>query len=233
MIRRSSVTLLAGLALISGPASFAQEKEMVEQIVAKVAENQDRSQEMRTAFVYHQDLLLRFKRGNGKIARAESREYTVTPTSKGSQKTLTHFLGKYEKDGKLIEYKEPGYTYQDLDIDGELIDDLANDLANEKESRDGIAAKLFFADNPAAEQVCLFPPRHRGLWREKRLQDHLPAAGQQLVRRRRNTLGRRDSGRHEGLPAGLYQHPPCPRIAGSCQNTPGHESEGAWIQAHL
>ncbi len=143
MIRRSSVTLLAGLALISGPASFAQEKEMVEQIMAKVAENQDRSQEMRTAFVYHQDLLLRFKRGNGKIAREESREYTVTPTSKGSQKTLTHFLGKYEKDGKLIEYKEPGYNYQDLDIDGELIDDLANDLANEKESRDGIAAELF------------------------------------------------------------------------------------------
>jgi hypothetical protein len=143
VIRERSVTLLVGLALISSPAPFAEEKETVEQIMAKVAANQDRSQDMRTAFLYHQDLLLRFKRGNGKIAREERREYTVTPTSKGSQKDLTHFLGKYERDGKLIEYKEPGYNYKDVDIDGDLIDDLANDLANDKESRDGIAAELF------------------------------------------------------------------------------------------
>jgi len=105
VIRERSVTLLVGLALILSPAFFAQEKETVEQIMAKVAANQDRSQDMRTAFVYHQDVLLRFKRGNGKIAREESREYTVTPSSKGSQKNLTHFLGKYEKDGRLIEIK--------------------------------------------------------------------------------------------------------------------------------
>jgi hypothetical protein len=121
----------------------AQEKESVEQIMARVAANQDRSQEIRAAFVYHQDLLLRFKRGNGKTAREEWREYTVTPGAKSSQKTLTRFIGKYEKNGKLIEYREPGYTYKEVDLDGEIIDDFANDLANEKDSRDGIACDLF------------------------------------------------------------------------------------------
>jgi hypothetical protein len=56
----------------------------VQEIMAKIAANQDRSQEMRSAFVYRQDLLLRFLRGNGKTAREEEREYNVTPTANGS-----------------------------------------------------------------------------------------------------------------------------------------------------
>jgi hypothetical protein len=130
--------------LISGAAGLlAQEAESVNQIMSRVAANQDRAQEMRTAFVYKQQMVLRFKRSNGKTAREEFRDYAVTPEAKTSHKTLDNFVGRYEKDGKLIEYKEPGYTYKDLDIDGEIIDDLANDLANERDSRDGIAADLF------------------------------------------------------------------------------------------
>ena len=133
--------VLGGAVII--PCGSAQEKESVNQIMAKVAENQNRAQEMRTAFVYRQEMMLRFKRGNGKTAREEFREYTVTPGAKSSQKTLSHFVGRYEKDGKLVEYGEPGYNYKDVDIDGDLIDDLADDLANEKDSRDGIASELF------------------------------------------------------------------------------------------
>jgi hypothetical protein len=124
------------------PAS-ARENETVQEIMAKVAANQDRSQEMRSAFVYHQDLLLRFLRGNGKTAREEEREYSVTPTANGTEKQLTGVSGRYEKGGKLVDYQEPGYTYKDVDLDGELIDDLAKDLADDKESRDGIARDLF------------------------------------------------------------------------------------------
>jgi len=129
-------------------ATAARAQEPVEQIMAKVAANQDRLQEMRSAFVYHQDLLIRFKRGNGRTAREELREYTVTPGANNSRKSLDWFTGRYEKDGKLTEYYDPGYNYKDVDIDGDLINDLADDLANEKQSRDGIACELFPLTTP-------------------------------------------------------------------------------------
>jgi hypothetical protein len=106
-------------------------------IMARVAINQDRAQEMRSAFVYHQSMLIRFKRGNGKLAREEEREYTVTPTEKGFKKDLTHFIGKYEKSGQLIAYDKPGFQYKGTDIDGGLADGLADSLTNDKETRDG------------------------------------------------------------------------------------------------
>ena len=131
------------------PAAFAIStlcvwaQETADGIMAKVAENQDRAQEMRSAFVYRQSVLIRFQRGNGKLAREEQREYTVTPTAKGFHKELAHFAGKYEKGGKYVEYDKPGYEYKDLDIDGELIDDLTNDLTNEQGTRDALARDMF------------------------------------------------------------------------------------------
>jgi hypothetical protein len=121
----------------------AKQPETADLIMARVALNQDRAQEMRSAFVYHQSMLIRFKRSNGKLAREEQREYVVTPTEKGFHKELAHFEGKYEKGGKLLEYHEPGYQYKGVDIDGDLANDMANDMANDKESRDGITNELF------------------------------------------------------------------------------------------
>ena len=123
--------------------AFAQVPPNVQEIMGRVAANQDRAQEMRSAFVYHQDLLLRFLRGSGKTAREEEREYSVTPTPKGTEKVLTRFEGRYEKDGRLVDYHEPGFNYKDVDIDGDLIDSLAKDLTDDKQSRDGIAKDLF------------------------------------------------------------------------------------------
>src|SRR2546423_10390000 len=113
------------LALLAGQS--AQQTEPADIIMAKVATNQDRAQHMRSAFVYHQSMLIRFMRGHGKIAREEQRQYTVTPDAKGFKKELTHFTGKYAKGGQLIEYNEPGYQYKGVDIDAELADSLAND----------------------------------------------------------------------------------------------------------
>jgi hypothetical protein len=121
----------------------AKQPEPADIIMAKVALNQQRAQAARAAFVYHQSMLIRFKRGNGKLARQEEREYVVTPTDKGFKKDLTHFTGHYEKSGKLIAYDKPGYEYKGIDIDGDLANDMANDLANDKDSRDGITKDLF------------------------------------------------------------------------------------------
>src|SRR5215831_12066689 len=83
--------------------------ESADATMAKVAQNQDRAQEMRSAFVYNQNLFIRFKRGNGKVCREELREFTVSPTATCTKKDLTRFLGRYLKDGKLVEYKEAGF----------------------------------------------------------------------------------------------------------------------------
>ena len=127
--------------LFAIPASAQQPD--VQDIMERLAHNQDRAQELRTTYVYNQQLILRFRRGSGKVAREELREYTVAPTPEGMTKHLKHFAGKYERDGKLLDYDKPGFTYKDLDLDGELIDDLADDLTNEKHSRDGIEMDLF------------------------------------------------------------------------------------------
>jgi hypothetical protein len=135
---------LAAIALAVLAWYAAKQPEAADLIMARVAINQDRAQQMRSAFVYHQSMLIRFQRSNHKLAREEQREYVVTPTEKGFSKTLMHFAGKYDKDGKFFEYNEPGYQYKGVDIDGDLANSLANDLANDKDSRDGIT-KDFFA----------------------------------------------------------------------------------------
>jgi hypothetical protein len=121
----------------------AQYLDSVEAIMEKVAENQDRAQGIRSAFVYQQTLLIRFRRGDGKTCREELRDFTVAPAGNGTHKTLTRFLGKYLKGEVLIEYTEPGYHYKDLDLDSDLMTSFAEEFANDKDSRDGIAAGLF------------------------------------------------------------------------------------------
>jgi hypothetical protein len=135
-------TLSWGFWLI-GFAPHAQQAGPVESIMVKVARNQDRALELRSSFVYQQELLIRFKRSDGRLCREEIHEFTVTPSAKGIQKKLTGFRGKYLKDREYITYKDPGYRYKDLDLDGDLITDFADDFANDGGTRDGLAADLF------------------------------------------------------------------------------------------
>ena len=129
--------------LFGASATLAQQSESVQAIMAKVARNQDQAQEIRSAFVYNQTLLLRFRQGDGKTCREELREFTVAPTSKGTHKTLTRFSGKYLKAGKLIDYTEPGYHYKSFDLDSDLMTGFADGFTNQENSRDGLATDLF------------------------------------------------------------------------------------------
>jgi hypothetical protein len=74
-----------------------------DEIMARVAENQDRSLEARRNWTYRQTVLTRLNRTNGKLAREEDKEYTVVPTPKGFEKDLVRFSGKYEHKGKFVE----------------------------------------------------------------------------------------------------------------------------------
>jgi len=129
--------------VLLAPGMLAAEDPGVDQIMARVAENQARAQEMRRAYVYNQKVLARFHRANGKLAREEKLEYVVTPTANGIEKKITHFEGEYERHGKTFIYSEPGKEYGGLDIDGDLMRDMVNDMTGDKETKDGIGHDLF------------------------------------------------------------------------------------------
>lgn len=134
------IAILATGSLAQTPNAAAPS---VAEIMARVAAQQDRANELRKDFTFHQKQLLRMNRGNGKVAREEKREYDVNPDRHGVKKDLTHFEGRYEYKGKYVPYDRPGYTYKEMDIDGELIDDLSKDLTDDRHSRDGISCDLF------------------------------------------------------------------------------------------
>ena len=140
------LVLAAGPAWAGGSAGAVRSPESAltaDQIMRKVAWNQGRAQQMRTAFRYHQSVLIRFHRGGGKLCREEESEFEVAPTHRGVEKNLAHFLGKYRDGRELHNYYEPDWQYKDLDIDGEIISDITDDLTNDGRSRDGIARDLF------------------------------------------------------------------------------------------
>jgi hypothetical protein len=114
-----------------------------DQIMARVAENQDRAQQMRTAYVYHQEVLIRLNRSNGKLGREEYSEYTVTPTSDGSARERTLFRGKYFDHGKTMEFDQPGFEHKKIDLDAGLVGSLSDSFVSDRGARDGIERDLF------------------------------------------------------------------------------------------
>jgi hypothetical protein len=115
----------------------------IETIMRRVAMNQAKSQDLRTSYIYTQKQTLKMMRGNHKLAREEHREYTVYPKVRGIKRNLVHFDGKYESHNSFVSYDKPGYQYKGMDIDGELLDSLANDMMHDRNGRDGIGNDLF------------------------------------------------------------------------------------------
>ena len=140
---RCRFNFLACAALFFWPSPATTGKPTVEQIMERVAANQDRAEESRREFIYRQKIIIRLTRGNGKLAREELHELQVTPTPEKTEKTLLHFLGKVEKDGKVVEYTDPRFRPKEIDFDGELISGFAEEFTNDKKSRDGIARDFF------------------------------------------------------------------------------------------
>jgi len=115
----------------------------VSEIMKRVGANQAATQEARGSYVYLQKQVLRMRRGSGALAREERREYVVTPVAHSFKKELAKFEGRYEYHGKYVPYYRPGYEYKNVDIDGNLIDDMSKDMMSDEKSRDGIARDLF------------------------------------------------------------------------------------------
>ncbi len=123
--------------------AFLLQLPAVETIMSRVAENQTRAEEGRNQWIYQQSVLVRMHRSNGKLAREEASDFLVTPTAQGTEKQRLRFSGKYEQKGQYHEYSAPHHEYKEIDVDADLISDIADDLTNEKRSKDGVANELF------------------------------------------------------------------------------------------
>ena len=126
--------------ILSAGALCAQ---TADEIMTKVGQSQDADVAARAEFVYHQNLLVRMNRANGKLAREETREYTVAPSANGVKRDLVTLHGKIQEGRKVIEYTEHGYKYKGIDIDGDLVNSFADDFGADEKSKDGLDHDLF------------------------------------------------------------------------------------------
>jgi hypothetical protein len=113
------------------------------EVMARVAAGVEAATEARRQYVYRQKVRSSLIRSNGQLSRREHREYSVVPNEKATEKKLVSFTGEYRKGKEMLLYFQPGFEYKNVDIDGELIDELTDELVNDNESRDGIPHSLF------------------------------------------------------------------------------------------
>jgi len=125
------------------PASAnAQDQLTADQIMERVAKNQDRAEELRKQYVYRQHIHVVSRKTSGKVMREENATYDVFPIEQGSGKKLSQLIGKYWSKGSYHDYRGERDDESDS-MDRDLVSDLRDDLANERTSKDGLAADLF------------------------------------------------------------------------------------------
>ncbi len=112
-----------------------------DQIMSRVAANQDRAVNQRRNYVYQQQIKVVTRRTSGKLMREETAISEVTPTPEGNKKQLKSLAGQYWKKGTYIHFHGPDVPDRDS-LDGELVGDFRNDLTDDK-SKDGLGKDLF------------------------------------------------------------------------------------------
>ncbi len=144
MLSRLCILLVLALPGLTAQNSAPQTNAPVltaDEIMARVAANQDRSEAMRKEFVYRQHIHVLTHKPGGKLLREETTDYDVTPLPDGTEKKLKTLNGRYLLKGKYQNFTGEPVPAPDS-LDGGLIKDFRDDLSNEK-SKDGLAKDLF------------------------------------------------------------------------------------------
>ena len=128
--------LLAALGFSQTPAALT-----AEQIMARVAANQDASEKLRAEYVYHQHIHVAVHKPHGRLLREETAEYRVLPEQAQTAKELESLTGRYWKHGKYEDFRGEPVPEADS-LDGGLVRNFRDDLANRK-TKDGMSADLF------------------------------------------------------------------------------------------
>ncbi len=100
----------------------------VEDIVCRVAENQQRSLTARNSYVYDMNVFVRMKRANGKVAREETRDYVVVPGPRGAKRSLVSLEGRIFEGKTEIPYTNARYKHKGTDVDADITDSFAREI---------------------------------------------------------------------------------------------------------
>jgi hypothetical protein len=121
-----------------------------EEIMARVAANQDRAEQERTRYLYVQHARVLSRKGKTVMCE-EITDSRIVPSSKGSQAELLNINGRQWKKNHYITYTtlpKKGETSNDKDemwdddMDRDLVENMRSNLTKDK-SKDGLAARLF------------------------------------------------------------------------------------------
>jgi hypothetical protein len=130
---------MRSLLLILCAASLSAQT--ADEIIQRVAENQDAAASGRSRFVYHQNVLVRMKRTNGKLAHEETRDYTVLPSPTGMERKLISVSGKIQRGSRTVTYNDATFRDKGLDVDRDIVQSFAEDFG--KDHKDGVDNDLF------------------------------------------------------------------------------------------
>ena len=133
---------IAWVILAIFPAIASATEITADEIMARVAENQDRAQELREAYVYEQEIRARLFKGKNRLVREETRWYAVTPTAQGVKRELNKFLGRVRWKKDLLDYHQADYHTGGLDLDGDLAEELSESIAADRKSKDGSGVSI-------------------------------------------------------------------------------------------
>ncbi len=144
-----SVLFTAAFAILAGCA-FAAEPAgpnalTADQIMSKVAANQDRTEAARTRYIYLQHVRAVSRKTNGKVMCEEITDTRVSPRAKGSHQDLVTLDGRAWQKNQYIHYaslqnqettepkaKQAKTEREDLDgLDVDLVENLRKNLTND------------------------------------------------------------------------------------------------------
>jgi hypothetical protein len=111
-----------------------------DEIMQRVAENQDRTQKERLNYLYDQHVKVTARRTNGKLAREEVADYTVTPVAKGAERKEMAIRGRYLSHGGYKEFS--GEPVPDSGLDAGLVGGFRESVFD-SDSKDGLGGDFF------------------------------------------------------------------------------------------
>ena len=162
MARLFAFFLIAGLAAAQGTqVQVPTETLQADDIMARVAANQARSEEARQQYVYKQHIHIATHKPNKRMIREENADYEIVPQADGIEKHLKSLTGRYWEKDQYVEIKgetssqlnktDPDLVHNlrgfepmptSISTDADLIHYLRNSLLDDK-SKDGLGRALF------------------------------------------------------------------------------------------
>jgi hypothetical protein len=131
---------------MSAAAQGSEPPPSADEIMARVAVNQDAAETARESYVYRQKIAVRLRDTHGRVVREEISAYDIVPNARRTQKRLVSFSGRYWKESSMISYEksgegeEGGFRYE---ADSHLAHNLRDGLTGDHKSKDGLSKSLF------------------------------------------------------------------------------------------